>query len=188
MVWLFGVDTVAHFGAINTVGNTIAVLGGGFNNIFPPENIDLFQNIINQNGLVLTEYSENEKVLSKNFPVRNRIVAGLALAVLVIESGYRSGASLTANIAKKQGKKVFCLPCDINNKNNKTNELIQKGATLVINPEEILKELSIKGLENIEYSSTTKKQNSTQQHVLPEYKEIYKLLESRSITYKRNIY
>lgn len=87
MVWLFGIDTAAHIGSIATVGNTIAVLGGGFNNIFPEENLELFKDIINYGGLVLTEYEPDTEAQGKNFPVRNRIISGLSLRSTCCRSG-----------------------------------------------------------------------------------------------------
>lgn len=129
---------MAHASTIEVTGNTIAVLGGGFNNIYPIENTELFHNIIKYGGLVITEHEPDEHAKSKNFPIRNRIVSGLSKGVLVVESKYRSGASLTATIANGQGKPVFCLPTNIDNKNNRTNELIQKGAKLIINSNEIM--------------------------------------------------
>ena len=105
-----GTDSVAHKTAIEYSGKTIAVLGSGFNNIFPKENLDLFNEIIENNGLVVTEYEENVEPLKENFPKRNRIVTALSEGILVIEAAYRSGTSITVNNAKKQGKKVFALP------------------------------------------------------------------------------
>ncbi|MCL2355427.1 MAG: DNA-protecting protein DprA, partial [Oscillospiraceae bacterium] len=78
-----------------------------------------------------------------NFPKRNRIVSGLSYGTLVIESGYRSGANLTANIAIGQGRKVFCLPCNIDSKYTGTNEIILKGAKPVSNVEQILQECGV---------------------------------------------
>lgn len=105
-----GADGVAHKETLDNNGKTIAVLGSGFNHIFPKENIDLYNKIIDNDGLVITEYEDNIEPLSKNFPERNRIVSGLSKGVLVIEAKYRSGTSITVNYAKMQGKKVFALP------------------------------------------------------------------------------
>ena len=94
-------------------GGTIAILGSGFNNIFPKSNIELYKDIIKNDGLVISEYEPNESSKSINFLKRNRIVSGLSLGVLVIEAKYRSGTSVTARIAKEQGKKVFAIPHEI---------------------------------------------------------------------------
>ena len=122
-----GIDTIAHTSTLDVSGKTIAVLGSGFNKLYPKENIKLFNRIIENNGLVVSEYEPNIEPCSKNFPKRNRIVSGLSLGVLVIEAMYRSGTSITANIAVKQGKKVMCIPRDLESKNGVgTNNLIKK--------------------------------------------------------------
>lgn len=105
-----GADAVAHKETLDTKGKTIAVLGGGFNHIFPSENIKLYERIIAEGGLVITEYEDNKEALMKNFPKRNRIISGLSLGVLVIEAKYRSGSSITAKLSMEQGRKTFSLP------------------------------------------------------------------------------
>lgn len=105
-----GIDTIAHQTSLEYYGETIAVLGGGFKDIYPKENEKLFENIINNKGLVITEYSFNEMHKKENFPKRNRIVSALSDGILVIEAIYRSGTSITVKYAKKQGKKVFAIP------------------------------------------------------------------------------
>ena len=135
-----GIDTFAHEGCLEVKGNTIAVLPSGFNKIYPRENIKLYNNILENNGLIITEYDENEEASSKNFLERNKIVSGLAIGTLVIEGGLRSGASVTAKITKNQGKKVFCIPSDIESTKGITpNRLIKEGANLVTtNPSSLL--------------------------------------------------
>lgn len=140
-----GIDAVAHRSCIENGGKTIAVLGSGFNNIYPKENEKLFYDIIENDGLVLSEYPVDTPVQMKNFPKRNRIISGLSLGVLVVEAAYRSGTSITAKLARNQGKPVFCIPNSLGNKNSYgTIDLIKKGAILVRNAEEILKELNMK--------------------------------------------
>ena len=132
VVWHFGIDTAAHQGAIEVGGKTIAILGSGFDYIFPEKNKELYQKILQHNGLVITEYSPDTKPKSAHFLERNRIISGISIGVLVIESAYRSGTSVTARIAKKQGKLVFALPHEIDNRLGVgTNRLIQNGAILV---------------------------------------------------------
>ena len=143
-----GIDTAAHIGALEAGERTIAVLGSGFKHIFPEENKELFKEIIDRDGTVITEYSENTKVSSKGFVQRNRIVSGLAEAVLVIEAKHRSGTTITAEFASKQGKKVFCIPHSLNQKEGiGTNKLLKQGAILVTSPEDIQKQLGIKELQ-----------------------------------------
>ena len=166
-----GTDTVAHKSTLEVKGKTIAVLGSGFNNIFPKENISLFNEIINTGGLVLTEYSPSVKPKSQNFPARNRIVSGLSDGVLVVEAAYRSGTSITASLAKEQGKKVFAIPGRLDSKYGVgVNKLIQEGAMLVTEIEDIMKYYP---------QIMSKKWKSTYQEreIKEEYKQIFNLLE-----------
>lgn len=134
-----GSDSIAHLEAIKLNAPTIAVLGTGFNNIFPKENISLMHSIIEKNGLILTECEPDVDFNSKNFPKRNRIISGLALGVLVIEAAYRSGTSITVNFAKKQGKKVFAVPGRLDLKNGiGVNNFIKNGAQMVTCVEDII--------------------------------------------------
>lgn len=168
-----GVDSFAHIGSVMTTGNTIAVLPSGFNNIYPEENINLYNQIIKNNGLVLTEYEENEKESSKKFLERNRIVSGLAIGTLVIEGGYRSGTSVTANLTKEQGKKVFCIPSSLENPKGITpNKLIKEGAFLVTKVEDIIKEYPKLNLNKQEI----KKIEIEEETISKEYKTIYNIL------------
>ncbi len=150
-----GIDTAAHIGALKVGGKTIAVLGGGFNHIFPKENKKLFLNIVENGGAVVSEYKENIEPSSKGFIERNRIVSGLSLGVLIIEAKYRSGTAITARYAETQGKKIFCIPHSLEQKEGiGTNRQIKKGAKLVTTPQEIIDELKfetkeIKGKEKV---------------------------------------
>ena len=117
-----GIDTAAHIGTLEAGGKTIAVLGCGFKHIFPKENIGLFKKIIESGGAVISEYPPETEASSKRFLERNRIVSGLSMATLVIEAAYRSGTSVTAGLAKKQGRKVFCIPHEMENMHGVRNE------------------------------------------------------------------
>lgn len=139
-----GIDTIAHKTTLEENGQTIAVLGNGLKNIFPEENIELYQQIIKKDGLVVTEYPPKEKAKSQNFLERNRIVSGLALGILVIEAAYRSGTSVTAKLALEQGKKVFSIPHELDDIHGVgTNRLIKKGAKIVTTTEDIINEFSL---------------------------------------------
>lgn len=143
-----GIDTAAHTGCLEVGGNTIAVLGSGLNRIFPKENVKLYHEIIENNGLVISEYPPETPKNSKQFLERNRIVSGLSVGVLVIEAAHRSGTSVTAALAKKQGKEIFCIPHELNDKHGVgTNRLIKNGAHLVTCADDILNKLN--NLENI---------------------------------------
>jgi len=139
-----GIDSAAHIGAKGEIGKTIAVLGSGFNNIFPEENEELFYEILQQGGCIITEYAPDIKPAYNNFPSRNRIVSGLSEGVLVVEARHRSGTSITAKFAKKQEKKIFCIPSNLDATTGVgTGKLIQEGAQLVLSPNDILLELGI---------------------------------------------
>ena len=173
-----GIDSFAHIGSIESTGNTIAVLPCGFNNIYPKENINLYKEILKNNGLVLTEYEENEKATSEKFLERNRIVSGLAIGILVIEGGYRSGTSVTANLAKKQGKKVFCIPSSLENSKGITpNNLIKEGAFLVTNIEDIINEYPDLNLKRIDIKKESVKVEKENNSIKKEYKDIYNILD-----------
>ena len=136
-----GIDSIAHRTSIENGGNTIAVLPCGFNKIYPKTNIGLYKDILNLGGTVVSEYSENMKAEYKSFLERNRIVSGLSIGTLVIEAGYRSGTSVTARLAKEQGKKVFSVPSSLDNHRGITsNKIIQNGGKLVTCVEDILDE------------------------------------------------
>lgn len=138
-----GVDTEAHMGALNAKGKTVAVLGGGFDNIYPKENAGLFWKIVNSGGAVVTEYEENVKPIPKNFPIRNRIISGLSYGVLVTEAPEKSGSLITADFALEQGKDVFAVPGNILSMYSKgTNNLIKQGAKLTENIYDLLEEFN----------------------------------------------
>ena len=142
-----GIDTTAHLYSYNQLGKTIAVLGNGFNHIFPTENKELYKKILDFGGLIISEYPPDTKCQSKYFLERNRIVSGLSLGILVIEALYRSGTSVTAKLAISQDRKVFALPHEIwNSHGTGTNRLIKNGAILVDCAEDILQEF--KSLRN----------------------------------------
>lgn len=144
-----GVDSQAHWTALSEKGRTIAVLGGGLNNIFPPENRGLTEKIINGFGAVISEFPPNYQSLPGNFPARNRIISGLSLAVLVTEAAQDSGSLITARMALEQGREVFAVPGPITSFLSKgTLFLIKQGAHPVSEPQEILEELGINQVQN----------------------------------------
>lgn len=170
-----GTDSVAHKTVVEYGGKTIAVLGSGFNNIFPKENIELFHKIIETNGLIVTEFEKNTKPLKENFPKRNRIITALSDGILVIEAAYRSGTSITVNNAKKQNKKVFALPGKLNSSVGVgVNNMIKKGAILTTSIEDIIS--NYPHFQN-KLRKTTSKKTLKYTGIKKEYKLIYKLLE-----------
>jgi DNA processing protein len=140
-----GIDSIAHRTALKNKSRTIAVLGSGLNVIYPPENKKLYDEI-SQSGAVITEYCLDTIPDAVNFPKRNRIISGLSLGCVVIETGITGGAMQTAALALDQGREVFAVPGNLGIRQSEgTNLLIQKGeAELIISAEDILLELEIK--------------------------------------------
>lgn len=105
-----GIDTAAHIGALKAVGKTVAVIGTGIDLVYPKENQKLMEEIIKNDGLIISEYPLETKPSKENFPRRNRIISGLSDGVLVIEAGEKSGALITVDYALEQGKNVYVVP------------------------------------------------------------------------------
>jgi len=136
-----GIDSQAHVSAIQSNGRTIAVLGSGFNHIYPKEHIGLAKRI-GEFHLLVSEYPPTTPPKKGHFPARNRIISGLSQAVLVIEAKKRSGSLITAQLALNEGREVFSVPGSIFEENSRgTNQLIQDGAKLVYSINDILEEI-----------------------------------------------
>ena len=178
-----GIDTIAHQTTIQEKGKTIAVLGNGFNHIFPTENLELYQEIIKNGGLVVTEYPPETKADSQKFLERNRIVSGLSLGILIIEAAYRSGTSVTAKLAEQQGRKIFALPHEINNKHGVgTNRLIQKGAKIITNVEDMIKEFSFLSYKRMPKEKIRETQKAKKICKNKEYEKIYQFITEEIIS------
>ncbi|MBC1545903.1 DNA-protecting protein DprA [Listeria sp. FSL L7-1435] len=135
-----GIDTTAHKAALQKSGATIAVLGSGVNNIYPLKN-QLLANDIARDGLLLSEYLPDEEARRWHFPERNRIISGLSMGTVIIEAAERSGSLITADMALEQNRQVFAVPGNIFIDTWKgTNYLIQEGAKLVMNANNIIEE------------------------------------------------
>jgi DNA processing protein len=143
-----GVDSVAHRTALETGGRTIAVLACGLDIIYPPENRKLAQQIIEQ-GALMSDYPLGTIPKSENFPPRNRIISGLSLGVLVTEAGEKSGSLITARLALEQNRDVFAVPGNIFSPMSKgTNHLIQDGAKLARDAQDILEEFNLTAISS----------------------------------------
>lgn len=105
-----GIDACSHMGAINAKGYTIAVLGSGVDVVYPKENKSLYESILKNNGLIISEYLVGTKPLKENFPARNRIISGISESVIVVEAKEKSGSLITAEFALEQGKDVYAVP------------------------------------------------------------------------------
>ncbi len=170
-----GIDTASHLASLSQKGRTIAVLGSGLNKIYPQENEWVFHKILSNCGCIITEYEENVEPDPKNFPKRNRIVSGLSDAILVVEAEYRSGTSITAKYAKEQGKKIYCIPSNIDSiVGVGTNRLIKQGGTLTIKPNEIIQDLQNSKTEKIQ---TKIYENTKKENINKDYISIYKTIE-----------
>ena len=171
-----GIDTIVHKETLRVQGKTIAVLPCGFKYIFPKENTKLYNEILEGNGLIITEYPDNVKADSKKFLERNRIVSGLALGTLVVEGGRRSGTSVTAKLTKQQEKNVFCIPSSLENSKGVTpNNLIKNGAVLVTDVNDII--------EKYKYLNLKRKKLTPQNYNLikEEYRDIFNILPKDGI-------
>lgn len=145
-----GIDRAAHKGTLSGGGKTIAVLGTGLDekSFYPKENSDLRRDILKNKGGLLSEYPAGTKGSRFTFPRRNRLISGLAIATLVIEADFSSGAMITARWAALQKKKILALPGPVNSLNSRgPHSLIKKGASLVENADDILNVLKIKKRE-----------------------------------------
>lgn len=137
-----GIDTCAHEGALNVGGRTVAVLGSGFQRPYPEQNAELFDRV-SASGAVLSEFPLDVDPKPENFPRRNRVISGLSAAVIVVEAARRSGSLITAGHALDQGREVLAIPGPVSSRRSTgTNWLIQQGAKLVQNVEDIVEELS----------------------------------------------
>ena len=141
-----GIDAEAHK---NSISNTIAVLANGINIIYPEENTDLYEQILSNNGLIISEAPFNTRPTQYWFPSRNRIIAGLSSGVLVVEAGVNSGSLMTAFYATSYGRDVYAIPgSPLDSRSIGTNTLIQKGAILAHTPEDILHNTSQSTINN----------------------------------------
>jgi DNA processing protein len=139
----YGVDGYAHRGCLKAGGFTIAVMGCGIDRVYPPEHAVMLRDIASS-GCILSEYPPGEAPLAWHFPHRNRIIAGISHAVVVVEASEKSGALITADIALEEGREVMAVPGPIGSSLSLgTNRLIQKGAKLVIGVEDICEELPV---------------------------------------------
>lgn len=160
-----GIDSAAHKGALKAAnGATLAVIGTGINRMYPASNKNLALQILEQNGLIITEFPLNTSPSPENFPRRNRLISGLSLGILVVEATIDSGSLITAKLAAEQGREVFAIPGSIHSPLSKgCHKLIRQGAKLVETANDILEELRFKpyvpNIKKIEPKLVIKKEN-----------------------------
>jgi DNA processing protein len=142
-----GIDTVAHRAALEAGGRTLAVLGSGLDQVYPPQNRGLAAAIAEQ-GAVISDYALGTRPDANNFPPRNRIISGLSRGVVIVEAGDRSGALITARFAAEQGRDVFAVPGSILHPGSAgCNALIRQGAAPLLSVDDVLEQLDLLHLE-----------------------------------------
>ncbi|MGD9019951.1 MAG: DNA-processing protein DprA [Desulfuromonadales bacterium] len=142
-----GIDSAAHFGALDAAGKTVAVLGCGIDRIYPPENTGLYRQIVD-NGALLSEYPPGSDPLPGHFPGRNRIISALSLGTLVIEACRDSGSLITAEFALEQGRDVMAVPGGVDRPTSYgPNLLIKQGAHPITEAEEVIQILGLSGCQ-----------------------------------------
>lgn len=138
-----GIDTFAHEGALEAGGRTAAVLGNGIDIVYPPENLGLYRRIEENGGAILTEFPFGRRADRQSFAMRNRIVAGMSRAIIVVESDVSGGSMITAKFAGEQGRLVFAVPGRIDQSSSAgCHQLIRDGATLLTSVDDLLTELN----------------------------------------------
>lgn len=182
-----GVDSCAHRAALKAGGRTIAVMGSGFNKIYPDENKELCEEIM-RSGAVISEFPLNAEPLKENFPRRNRVISGLSLGVLITEAARNSGALITADFALEQGREVFALPGKIDSENSYgVNELIKQGAKLVTRASDILEEFNLsvtspgKEKSSAGYNANNEKESRLYELITPKASTLDELIEKASM-------
>jgi DNA processing protein len=137
-----GVDTAGHRGAVAGKGRTVGVLGTGIDVIYPKENSRLVEQMLSLGGALVSEFPISTFPAPQNFPIRNRIISGMSLGVLVVEAAEYSGTRITARCALEQGRDVYAVPGNVTNKNSwGPNTLIKQGAKLVATWDDVWEEL-----------------------------------------------
>lgn len=171
-----GIDGASHRGALRATGRTIAVMGTGQANVYPPVHQRLADQIAAEGGAVITEFPLHTAPLASCFPRRNRIIAGLALGVLVVEAALRSGSLITARQAAEAGREVFALPGSIHHVQARgCHYLIRQGAKLVETAADIVEELG--ALTAIVVDSATGGKNNTSREISPEQLQLLEQIE-----------
>jgi DNA processing protein len=141
-----GVDSAAHRGCVQAGGDTVAVLGSGIDRVYPAEHDCLAQDIAKQ-GVVVSELGPGAAPLPEHFPLRNRIISGISLAVVVVEASEKSGSLITARCAMEQGRDVMAVPGSVlTGRNRGSHSLLKDGAKVVETADDILEELGWPGV------------------------------------------
>lgn len=168
-----GIDEASHRGALDVEGATIAVLGTGPDRIYPARHKGLAHEIVDNGGLLVSEFSPGTPPVASNFPRRNRIISGLSLGTLIVEAALRSGSLITARLAAEQGREVFAIPGSIHHPLARgCHKLIREGAKLVESANDILEELAPQLHSYLEAESSNGDDVSTTLEVDEEYRHL----------------
>ena len=179
-----GVDSAAHWGALKS-GHTIAVLGSGLDRIYPKENKNLMRKIM-ENGLVVTEYHHRSPPIGPHFPLRNRIISGLSLALVVAEAARKSGSLISARLALEENREIMAVPGNVTSSLSQgTNWLIKNGAKLVKDWMDVIEELPSPYRESLlAEAQKRKREEKTEEVILTEQeKKIMELLNTDSLVH-----
>ncbi|MFH1152256.1 MAG: DNA-processing protein DprA [Pseudomonadota bacterium] len=153
----YGIDSAAHTGALEAGGRTLAVMGSGLATVYPKSNRGLFR-AIQQSGAVISEFSVQTAPEPQNFPIRNRVIAGMSAGCVVVEAAVKSGSLITARLSAEYGREVFAVPGSIHStKSSGTHALIKQGATLIGSSSDILEQLH--HMVHLETPARTGKEN-----------------------------
>jgi len=185
-----GIDTAGHRGTIAAKGKTVAVWGTGVDVVYPKENARLVEQILSLGGAVISEFPIGTFAAPQNFPIRNRIISGISLGVLVVEAAEYSGTRITARCALEQNREVFAVPGNVTNKGSWTpNTLIKQGAKLVATWEDVWEELPADVRLTLQpeggHESQTEQTASLfgETELLPHEKKIFALLKADEATH-----
>jgi DNA processing protein len=185
-----GIDTAAHRGALNAHGRTVAIWGTGIDEVYPKENHKIADQILASGGAILTEFPLGTFPAPQNFPIRNRIISGIAIGVLVLEAGEFSGTRVTARCALEQGREVFAVPGNVTNKLSwGPNTLIKQGAALVATWEDVWEalpadtRLALTPPEQLESQSSATASLFEAADLPPTEKKVFALLRSDESTH-----
>ena len=182
-----GIDSYAHMGAMLGKGKTIVVLPCGFNYIYPNQNQKLYEEIIENGGLAITEYQPNIKADKEKFPARNRIVAGISKGILVVEGAYRSGTSKTAQIANSIDIPVFCIPSNLDNGKGYTpNWLIKQGNILVTNEQDIINKVENRQVDIKKRDTTIELEDDIESQYIHRFREKEQLVDIKKVNTKED--
>jgi DNA processing protein len=169
--FMYGGDEAAHSATVKVGGKTIAVMPCGIDIIHPAYQEKLYNEILNNNGLIISEYEGKFLPVNWSYVKRNRIVAGLSKAILVVEAGLNSGSLITAGYAKEYGRKIFAVPGQITSEVSKgTIKLIKEGASVVTDVADILKYYNVSAFSRKNLASTYLNVSNLEQKIISQLK------------------